>query len=799
MKLRTLGTTALLGPQGTIDLEEPRLVALLAILAVSGDAGIEADEVMVLLTPDATSDQARNELDRLLALARHVTGDDALIAHPGGRYALRRGAVSLDVDVSAQSDRECAAFLAGFRLPDSPEFNEWLTAARRRVQPKVAISEAPPAAAASAPNEHKSRRWRSSVAIGLLLVAGAVAAWVQVAASRPVAGFAAGDPVLLADIANETGDTLFDRGILSAASVALQQSGHLRLYSRSRLPGVYQLMQITNRDTALTYELAQEVAERDHVRFVLGLRLFRDAGGYRVTARLADVLLGKEVAENSEPAERESDIIAALGRVLNTVRERLGESRTDLRERRVHLPLVTTASLEALRSFAEGRAAWETGSYPLAAELWRRAVDLDTGFAMALGALGGWHYYHHDRANGERYYAEALRRSERLTEWEKLRLLDGVAGYRGNKDSSVALSKVMATRFPNVATWYNYGTTLLQSQRYADAITAFETALTFDSLHVNSYINLATSAKALSKYGDALRYYLKAAALDSMALYRNNINHELGRTYVFLGRVAEAELVFQMMIASARLQDRALGMRSIGFLALWQGHLGRAIDFFSQATDATVQTNATLSQARNRLLLATALRTAARVPEANAEVTRVLALMPSPLFEPQFLTFLAFNCIRLGRIADADSVLRVIRSRVNTGNAEDRAAASLIAGALHIARSHPDSALPLLNAALSHAPKGYVMALRSELFVALGERDSAKVSLEQLLAQPEFGREGQEELQQAAFALGEVLQSQGDTLGAAAAYRRYLEQWRDAPVALPRLISARGRLAALQR
>lgn len=101
--------------------------------------------------------------------------------------------------------------------------------------------------------------------------------------------------MLVADVADETGDTLFDQGILTAAYVALQQSGHLRLYPRTRLPAVYRLMQITNQDTALSYELAQEVAQRDQVRFVLGLRLLRDAAGYRVSARLTDV----ELAEKS--------------------------------------------------------------------------------------------------------------------------------------------------------------------------------------------------------------------------------------------------------------------------------------------------------------------------------------------------------------------------------------------------------------------------------------------------------------------------------------------------------------------
>ena len=72
-------------------------------------------------------------------------------------------------------------------------------------------------------------------------------------------------------------------------TVALQQSSHLRLYPRARLPGIYRLMQLPNTDTALTFALARQVAHRDHVRFVLGVEIARADDRYRIVARLADV------------------------------------------------------------------------------------------------------------------------------------------------------------------------------------------------------------------------------------------------------------------------------------------------------------------------------------------------------------------------------------------------------------------------------------------------------------------------------------------------------------------------------
>ena len=165
MQLRTLGRPALFVHERERALE-PRLAALLAILAVARDAGVEADELMVLLTPDVTPNQARNELDRLLALARHETGDESLITRPGTRYALRRDALTLDVEVlPASALEDCAAFLSDIDLPDAPEFADWLVAARQRVRPLVmSARDAPPSRTdptAVPPNERtRRRRWK---------------------------------------------------------------------------------------------------------------------------------------------------------------------------------------------------------------------------------------------------------------------------------------------------------------------------------------------------------------------------------------------------------------------------------------------------------------------------------------------------------------------------------------------------------------------------------------------------------------------------------------------------------------
>src|SRR5215211_1952193 len=242
-QLRTLGSAALLGPDQVVPLDDAMLAAFLAALAVAGGSGMSSDELQLLLTPDAKRATARQEIARLVGRVRELIAENAIDVQAGERYALGVGALSLDVDVLPQeSATECAEFLRGVRLSNSPEFTEWLAATRRRVQPKAIAVDA------SATVQRQARRPSRRVRVTAIVVVSVVAVGlgVYLTNARPSTGFVTGDAVLVADVANTTGDSIFDQGMQSAASVALQQSGRLRLYARSRLPAVYRLMRIAD-------------------------------------------------------------------------------------------------------------------------------------------------------------------------------------------------------------------------------------------------------------------------------------------------------------------------------------------------------------------------------------------------------------------------------------------------------------------------------------------------------------------------------------------------------------------------
>jgi tetratricopeptide (TPR) repeat protein len=361
------------------------------------------------------------------------------------------------------------------------------------------------------------------------------------------------------------------------------------------------------------------------------------------------------------------------------------------------------------------------------------------------------------------------------------------------------LSRTIAERFPSVSSWYGYGTTLMRRGRREEAIAALRRALSFDSLHVNSWINLATSAKGLRRYDDAIHFYERAGQIDSSVLYTSNINSEYGGVLVHVGRTSDAEALFRRMVASDRIADRMLGLRSLGWLALWQGRLYEAIGDFQQAVEAARQSENQLGEGRNRMLLAGVYRTANRPAEANAEIARAVALAKSPAYEPSMLAVLVYACQQLDRPRDVEAIAALLRERVRPDNSADRTAAAFANGVVQLMRRHPDSALVFLRQAADFPVKAQQLMSSAEAFQALGMRDSVRAVLAAVIEGDGFGAQGQDDWLRAPLLLGDVLLALGDSAGAIKRYQEVATRWRDAPPDTPDLVTVRARLAALAR
>jgi TolB-like protein/DNA-binding SARP family transcriptional activator len=172
-RLETFGTLVLRGPEGRTPVadhgQQGWRLALLAVLAASGERGCSRDRLLLLFWPDASQQRARHSLEQLLYKMRKSMGESLF----AGVNPLRLNSAVLSSDVGdfeqalGGGDLEAAVghyhgpFLDGFYLSDLPEFEQWVTSERARLESDYTKALERLAQAAEDVAEHEAAvRWR---------------------------------------------------------------------------------------------------------------------------------------------------------------------------------------------------------------------------------------------------------------------------------------------------------------------------------------------------------------------------------------------------------------------------------------------------------------------------------------------------------------------------------------------------------------------------------------------------------------------------------------------------------------
>lgn len=789
--LRTLGRLELVGPNGPCRVADPIALPLLVLTALAPGGGIDEDGAMLRLTPDLTPAAGRARLSSAVAAVAASAGAP-VAEYAEGRLTLRRDLVEADVETAAvaQSNSVQAGFLAGMTMP-SPEFAEWVTEIRPRIRP------ARPATVSRSWLGTPSDRTAGLIALGGVILLVSVWATRGTGATRPPPRFNAGDAIVLADLDNATGDSLFDQSLTAAAAVGLRQSARFSLLPRARITSALRRMGRTGVDTVrVTLDLAREVAARENTQYALGLRIERAGEGYRLSAILTDAVSGETVRSAEANAETRAGTLNALDRLVEETRAGLGEGRDERRGRSRGIPAATTPSLEALRSYAQGSAVWASGQYQIARELWERALDLDTGFAMAMGSLGGYFALHGDRARALRFYTDALRRKNRLTEWEQLQLEERLATLRGLTDSSFAIHRVIVARFPSASSWHDYGVDLIRRGKPAEAIEALTTALQFDSSDVNAYLDLALSLKALQRYDLALERYHRAAALDSTALLRGFTIAEYGELLVRLRRFDEAERHFRRILNGPAVRDRPYTLRSLGLLEVWRGRLDQGVGLLRQATAASIRIDdaTAIGALRGRSFEGQTLLMLGDRGQASRAFDSLMAHI-GPTIEPRALALFARGLLKAGRVADVRRLASLPRDTLGPA---DRHALDFIAAAVAISEGRPDSGMARLAAGAAAPQPAVTGWLRVEGLAGQRKTREALALADSLLAHPDFGNESQLEWLAGLITAADLAADLGDRKAAVAGYQRLIDLWNGGDSSSALLDRARTQVEALR-
>ncbi len=247
--------------------------------------------------------------------------------------------------------------------------------------PQTRTSIAPPV------RTHARPRWLMAALIALV-AAGGVLAWrlwpVQFSISQRALAFNERDWILIADFENLTNDPVFDRSLRVALDVAIAQSQYVNVFPSSRIPETLRLMKKAPMDK-LDEGIAAEIALREHIKAVLACSIASVGDSYSLTAKVIDPQSGVAVQTESTQARGKDGVLPALDELATRVRRNLGESLNSVSTQRQALPRATTASLEALRFYADSLRARQAD---VKLDMLRRAIAIDPDFALAHAALG---------------------------------------------------------------------------------------------------------------------------------------------------------------------------------------------------------------------------------------------------------------------------------------------------------------------------------------------------------------------------------------------------------------------------
>ena len=285
----------------------------------------------------------------------------------------------------------------------------------------------------------------AAAAIGVLaLVAGA---WwfanshrrAQAPAREPVS-------VLIEDLANTTGENVFEGTIEQALQIGLEGAPFITSFNRNQARKLASAQNATGKGR-LDDASARLVSTSQGIKLVVGGSVERHGDGYLLQVHASDPVSNKKVASASAEAGSKAEVLKAVDTVTTKLRRQLGEANPSSA-----FPLAaetfTTQSLEAMQAYAGAQDAQFQGNQELSIQEFRKAIAADpqcgraySGLALTLANRG-------ERTEAETFFREALARLDRMTERERYRTRG--AYYLLTRDSGKAVEEYsrLVEQFP---------------------------------------------------------------------------------------------------------------------------------------------------------------------------------------------------------------------------------------------------------------------------------------------------------------------------------------------------------------
>ena len=299
----------------------------------------------------------------------------------------------------------------------------------------------------------RGSQWKPLLAAVMIAGLLVTSTWWLASRATPLSPAAARTPVsvLIADFDNQAHDPVFEGSLEQALSIAIEGAPFITAYPRR--DAVALAKQQVRPDATLNEEAARLVAYREGIRIILAGSIARVGDGYRLVVRTVDPERPEPIASATVTASNKSQVLGAVGRIAERVRTALGDTTPSAQQQ---AETFTAGSLEAVREYT---IAQELSSNQKDAEAighYRQAIKNDPEFGRAYAGLAASLRDLGNRDEAEKYWKEALKRMDRMSEREKLRTLGGFyLAVAQNFDEAIQTYEQLVTKYPADSAGHN--------------------------------------------------------------------------------------------------------------------------------------------------------------------------------------------------------------------------------------------------------------------------------------------------------------------------------------------------------
>jgi len=607
------------------------------------------------------------------------------------------------------------------------------------------------------------------------------------------------DSILIGEFSNAAGDPVFDGTLREALGVSLAQSPSLNLVSVEKVREALRSMG-RPADSLLLQELAPSLCQRLGATVYLTGSIVKADSGYSLRLDAGRCSTDDSGISTKSDAANRGEALHALGVAAADLRGKFGEEPDSLQKFDLPLERATTASLDALAAFTEGRRlAREKGAIEAVAAL-KKAVELDPKFALAHSNLAVAYYNLNQNALAADHIRQAFESADRQTVRDRLHITTLYYDLAtGDVQKAIASYKEWVRLYPrdDIAKG-NLSSEYFLIGDYEQAATLAQQALRLDPGSAAWYENLATAYIALQRLEEAQNIVELAFArkLDDPSMHA-----ELYALAFLRGEPAAMEREMTWSDGKSGGEDTLLALQAD--TEAYVGHVQKARALSRRAVE--VAENSQLSEPAAIWQGIAALREAVygNFEEARKGADKVLELAPQSR-DAQILAILVLT--RLGDVRRVQTMLDDLAAANVSNTVVQSAWLPTIRAQAEMVGQKPVKALELLDVVKPYE-RGQLIGnltyscmipvyLRAEAYLGARRGPQALAEFQKLTdSRGVVGNCWSGAL--AHLGQGRARALSGSTNAARISYLEFFSLWKDADADVPILKSARIEFAKL--